>query len=186
MSEAASEVNRTRTAVASVARLFATRDYFGSQYQPLVPSVSTELGVGKRRLIDSLDVETITGRRFVVTVIASVAPGVPIPSWTVPVAFGDALANPDPRRWVALVQVERNSEIVFLAPEYAIQRIVMKRYLINARSGPRAGLRDAVVELDYGYDLAPVRGLFVSQEDLLVAVRIDALPGPSGTWISAS
>lgn len=95
-----------------------------------------------------------------------------VPTWTIPVAFGDALANPDSRRWVALVHGSLANLAVFFVRDYALRRVVMARHLVNARSWLHGPLTDGSVVLDFGYDLAHVPGLVVPARSVIASCGV--------------
>jgi len=171
--------SRIRAAAETVAGIFALRECGVRIRRQAELDTTSGPRVGRRDLFDHVEVETSGGRRLVITVMASADGPERVPAWLVPSSFGDALANPDCGRWVALVQLMPTAAVMHLAPEHAIRRIVMQRHLLNAHSAPREAIEDAAVALDYGYDLASVRGLFVGLEDLLESAQPDVPPTPT-------
>lgn len=125
---------------------------------------------------------TVTGRRFTFSVFADEAP-VPgslsdVPVWSVPGPYGDALADPDVRRWVALTVGGWIPQAAFVAPDHWIRRLTMARHLEAARFGVRVNIEDDVVMLDLALDLQRTPQRIVSLAAAFDAIEADALrPG---------
>ena len=97
-----------------------------------------------------------------------------VPAWALPGLFADALANPDPRWWVALVTGRDSPFAVTLVRDYVLRRLVMARHLEAARNGVHVALADNEVILDLGLDIAPLVGAFAALSTVVDEVDGDA------------
>lgn len=145
---------------------------------PPVSAAPTPGPAGCRDALYRLYVETEKGRRFTVTVV--IDEPIPegslsqVPAWALPGLFADALANPDPRWWVALVTGRDSPFAVTLVRDYVLRRLVMARHLEAARNGVHVALADNEVILDLGLDIAPLVGAFAALSTVVDEVDGDA------------
>ena len=155
---------------------------------PRGPDNTSTAGAGRTDLLTRVSAITTGGRLFEVSVVHAddEPPGGlnNVPAWTFPGPFANALAEPDPRHWVALTSGNRNFFAVKLARDYWLRRIVMARHLEAARAGVRVALQDDAITLDPILDLGNSNGMLVRLEDMITDVgrdarrRTDELPTP--------
>ncbi|WP_199424595.1 hypothetical protein [Actinotalea solisilvae] len=137
------------------------------------PDADSDAAAGRTDQLSQVHAETTKGRHFTVTVITDDPDHDATDAWSFPGSFGDALANPDPRRWVALTVGRSRPTGMFLAPEHALRRIVMARHLEAARHGVWTPIAHDTTSLHLALDLAPIRGLLVNLSDVFGAVESD-------------